>query len=239
MVRARLQRLEIGSGGIATIEHQGDIFALLGQLLAAAEQRLGEAGEQRGVILVSRIRVGEQWNVVVAAHQECQAQDPQIGAFALRAAALCQCADGAAVDERIEVGRIKDQQPQIDPVAVDHPCGELLLNRTDGSAVEHVHMIPEALTGQRALRRGEQPVQDRAPIPVVQRSLTGSGYTAVQCRQQQVLPAGQSLVSLGHLGIDEAHHIQLLGDLPERGQRTELNDPRLCRLRGRFAEALE
>ena len=49
----------------------------------------------------------------------------------------------------------------------------------------------------------------------------------------------QSLVSLGHLGIDEAHDIQLLGDLPERGQRTELNDLRLCRLRGRFAEALE
>ena len=72
MVRARLQRLEIGSGGIATIEHQRDIFAVLGQLLAAAEQRLGEAGEQRGVILVSRIRVGEQRNVVVAAHQECQ-----------------------------------------------------------------------------------------------------------------------------------------------------------------------
>ena len=43
MVRARLQRLEIGSGGIATIEHQRDIFALLGncwQRLSSVSVRL-------------------------------------------------------------------------------------------------------------------------------------------------------------------------------------------------------
>ena len=177
--------------------------------------------------------------MVVAAYQECQAQDAQIGAFAFRVAALCQCADGAAVDEGIEVGRIKDEQSQIDPVVVDHPLGQLLLNRADGSAVEHVHVIPEPLTGERALRSGEQPIQHRASIPLVQRSLAGGGHTTVQRRQQQILSAGQSLVSLGDLCIDEAHYIQLLGDLPERGQGAELNDLRFCRSRRRIAQALE
>ena len=40
MVWAGLERLDIRSGGVAAIEHQRDIFAVLGQLLAAADQRL-------------------------------------------------------------------------------------------------------------------------------------------------------------------------------------------------------
>ena len=102
-----------------------------------------------------------------------------------------------------------------------------------------VHVIPEPLTGQRALPRGEQPAQDSASIPLVQRCFAGRGHTAVQGRQQHIVPAGQSLVSLGHLSIDQAHYIQFLGDLPERGQGTELDDLRLYRLGGRFAQPLE
>ena len=68
------------------------------------------------------------------------------------------------------------------------------------------------LLPSKALRRIFFYPPNRYRLFWVQRSLTGGGHTAVQRRQQQVLSAGQSLVSLGDLGIDEAHHIQLLGD---------------------------
>ncbi len=84
--------------------------------------------------------------------------------------------------------------------------------------------MPKPLPCQGPLGGGQQALEYGLAIPVVERLFTGGRHTAVQSRQEHILPTGQALGTFGNMPINGADEIKFFREIPQSGKRAKLHD---------------
>ncbi len=180
MIRAGIEVGDRGGGRIAAIEDQRNILAVLGHQVIARDQSLHHTRKHRGIILIARVEMGEQGNVKVCAHQQGQADDPQVFAFALGVPALGEGCGRGRGNKRVKIGGIEQERLEVDLELLHQAGGQLLFNRGQRVLLAIRHLVPKPLTPQQALGNGQQACQHARAIPVIERRLAAGRHTAVE-----------------------------------------------------------
>src|SRR3972149_5275328 len=102
------------------------MLAVFGELAIAADKVFNNASKHGGIVLVARVEMGKQRHMEIGADQKGEAEDTKVHAFAFGVAPLGQFGFSLSVDKGFEVGRIKQQGPQIDPEVLDQSLDKAL-----------------------------------------------------------------------------------------------------------------
>lgn len=227
-----LDSLEVFLRIIALVKDQSDVLDPLAQGTAPLSQLLGHGGKGRGIMLVARIGVVQQWDVAIGGDQQGQTEEAQVVPSLFAVAPLrkpCPAVEG--VDEGKKVGGIKKQASQIEVKVRDSRGGELLFDRHDGLFVDPLHVIPKPLATQLRSLDANQPREDGSLIPVTDLCLASGGDTAVQGGDQEVLTdCGTLSGAFGDMAVNRCNEVELLGYVEGGDQGPKLPDDGLLRI---------
>jgi hypothetical protein len=108
---------------------------------------------------------------------------------------------------------------------LDEALGDLFFAFEDVIGGDQIHMVPEALGGQRGRIGGQQTSQDRLAVPVSKVHFAGGGHRTIDGSQEQVLPEGDALVAFGRKdGIEQLDEIQSLRNVDKSVDNSESGD---------------
>ena len=230
----------VAAGDIAFVEDDGQarhVLVQLDQSLADGREQLGKAG---GVGHGAAVGLMKKRQAGAAGTQERDADLAQVIALLLVVAAGRQRAVPVRGGDKGEkVGGVEEQRVQGHPEFVEEPLGQGAFDLCDALHGKLIHLIPEMLArqprridpGQFAERGGAGPARE----PALARRVAGApdagererlpnrqavvSYWRLPGLRRRVIGAGKPTAGRVQLAVDEAREIELLGLVPEGGDR--------------------
>jgi hypothetical protein len=136
--------LVVGGRVLPRVVDHGQRLDRVDQQPVAADKFVQHGGELGDIRAVAGVGVRDDRDAAVAGDHQCQADQPQIGAFLLGLAALGDRRPLVGrVDVGGEVGHVQGHTGQVQAIPVDHAA---VHRRLDGAQVvlaEQVHRVPE------------------------------------------------------------------------------------------------